>query len=226
MRKVHKNGNEPNELQHRRLSEAPFGWSELNDDPDLKTEIKNALVEEQGGLCAYTGIEIELDSCHIEHLRPRACWDDGSEVEYTNMVACFPRSPGDHSENFGATAKDRRSNWPCTEEEWNQFITPLDDRCEHCFVYKTDGSISADDDNQSAEETIRQLRLHDSELEDRRKQAVDGFLERFSDMDRDALRPAIKKKVEQLEGQYRRRQPGRLSPFIFVIAKAIRHHFL
>lgn len=226
MRTIHKNGNEPNELEQRRLSEAPFGWAELNDDPDLKEEIKRALVEEQGGLCAYTGIEIDLDSCHIEHLRPRTCWDDDSDVEYTNMVACFPRNPGDRGENFGATAKDRRSNWPCTEEEWNRFVTPLENRCEHCFLYETDGSISAEGENPSAEETIQQLRLHDSELEDRRKRAIEGFIETFSQMDRDALITAIRKKVQQLERRYQQTEPGRLRAFIFVITRAVRHHFL
>jgi len=226
MRKIHKNGNEPDELERRRLSDAPFGWAELKDDSNLKDEVRQSLVDEQGGLCAYTGIEIDLDSCHIEHLKLRSCWDDGSDVEYTNMVACFPKSPGDHGENFGATAKDQRSDWPCTQKEWDQFVTPLEDRCKRCFIYKTDGSISAADNNSSAQVTIQKLRLHDEELEDRRKRAIDGFIETFSQMDQGALITAMKKKVQQLERRYRQSNPGRLRAFIFVITRAVRHHFL
>jgi hypothetical protein len=42
----------------------------------LRGDIKDALIGEQRGLCAYTGIGINADRSHIEHLLPQ---DHGRE---------------------------------------------------------------------------------------------------------------------------------------------------
>ncbi len=39
---------------------------------DIRTEIKDALIAEQRGLCAYTGIGINAGHSHIAHLLPQA----------------------------------------------------------------------------------------------------------------------------------------------------------
>ncbi len=38
---------------------------------ELLAEIKNSLIAEQQGLCAYTGIRIDVGRSHIEHLLPQ-----------------------------------------------------------------------------------------------------------------------------------------------------------
>ncbi len=55
---------------------------------ELKAEIKEALVAEQRGLCAYTGVRIDSSLSHIEHLLPQAhCHRGEEDVAYRNMVA-------------------------------------------------------------------------------------------------------------------------------------------
>lgn len=137
MRTIHKQGNEPNELEQRRNSSTPFGWEELNDDLDLKEETMDALLSEQGFLCAYTGVRIEQRNAHIEHLKPRSHdWNGDTDVRYDNMVACYPKEGGCP---FGAMYK---GNWP-SPEEWGTFITPLEDRCEHCFHFSNRSMVAS-----------------------------------------------------------------------------------
>jgi len=217
MRKIHKQGNEPNTLEERRLGDAPFGWGEIDADPDLKREIKKTLLDEQGKLCAYTGIRIQTGDAHIEHLKPRAYdWDGNTDVSYENMVACHT----EQGDTFGATYK---GDWP-SPSEWGDFITPLEERCEESFQYETDGSIQADGSNRAAERTIENLRLDHPELEELRKDAIDGMIETFSQTAPRALNAAVQQKVDRLRRRMKREDPNRLPEFVFVLVDALDTH--
>lgn len=217
MRKIHKKGNEPNALQERRLSDAPFGWGEVDDDPELKSQIRDALLDEQGELCAYTGIRINLTDLHIEHLKPRAHdWEGDTDVRYENMVACHTKAGGE----FGAVYK---GSWP-SPSEWDDFVTPLEERCEQCFRYETNGSVHAASTNRAAEQTIENLNLNHPELEDKRQSAIAGVLETFSQTDPQAMRRAVKQKVDRLRRRMKREDPNQLPEFIFVLIDALETH--
>ena len=217
MRKIHKQGNQPNALEEHILGNTPFGWGEINDDPDLKSKIKEALLDEQGELCAYTGIRIGIDGAHIEHLKPRAHdWEGNTDVSYENMVACHTEEGG----TFGATYK---GDWP-RPSEWDDFITPLDERCEHCFRYGTDGSISASGNNRAAEQTIENLRLDNPELEDLRKEAITEIVVEFSQADPQSRKAAIQRAVDRLRRRMRQEDPSRLPEFVFVLVDALETH--
>ena len=59
----------------------------------MKRPLLDALISEQGWLCAYTMRRIESTSSHVEHIKPQSrCRADlpGSDLEYGNLVACFP----------------------------------------------------------------------------------------------------------------------------------------
>jgi hypothetical protein len=71
MRHIQKN-NEPQSLTQWRAAhqtDPNFGYSMI--EANLRGEIRQALVAEQGGLCAYTGRRINETSCHIEHPKPQ-----------------------------------------------------------------------------------------------------------------------------------------------------------
>lgn len=214
MRKIHKQGNQPNSLQERRLGEAPFGWGEIDDTPGLKSEITDALLDEQGDLCAYTGIRIDLNDSHIEHLKPRAHdWGGDTDVRYENMVAC-------HTEDgceFGAMYK---GNWP-PPSEWDDFITPLEERCERCFQYEIDGSIVAVGNNQAAERTVENLNLDHPELEDLRADAIEGIMETFTQEDLQARKRAMNQTINRLKRRMRQEAPNRLPDFVFALVDAL-----
>jgi uncharacterized protein (TIGR02646 family) len=214
MRTIHKQGNEPNELEQRRNSTTPFGWEELNDD-DLKDDVQDALLSEQGFICAYTGIRIDKDKSHIEHLKPRSHdWNGDTDVRYDNMVACYPKEGGCP---FGAMHK---GSWP-SPAEWEDFITPLEDRCAHCFRYGTNGSVRAVGDLDAAKKTIDKLNLDHPELQNLRRDAIEGVLESFDQTNPQALRAAIRKRMEQLRRSMRRESPNRLAPFVFALVDAL-----
>jgi hypothetical protein len=92
----------------------------------LLSEIKDALIAEQRGLCAYTGIGINAARSHIEHLLPQKHCDRGQEdVAYGNMVACYP-GPNSGYVPFGA---QRKADWPSPAEQ-HLFVSPRSAGCE------------------------------------------------------------------------------------------------
>jgi uncharacterized protein (TIGR02646 family) len=218
MRTIYKQGNEPNALTERKLDDdVPFGWGEIDADPDLKAEILEALLDEQGEICAYTGIRIGDSDAHIEHLKPRAhSWDGNTDVSYENMVAC-------HTEEGGAFGATYKGDWP-SPSEWDDFVTPLEERCEQCFQYGTDGSIHAAGGNPAAEQTIEKLRLDHPELEDLRKEAITEVVVTFSQTDPQALSAAVQKKVNRLKRKMHQEDPNRLPQFVFALVDALETH--
>jgi uncharacterized protein (TIGR02646 family) len=133
------------------------------------TRLKEKLVAEQGWLCAYTGRSITLDTSHVEHLKPQtACigWDD---VEYRNVVACFPADGGDTTYGYGAPVK---AGWWVEAE----FISPLMEDCERRFHFTWSGHIRPNpEDHPGARITIEKLGLDGDSLRDLRRAHIRGF---------------------------------------------------
>ena len=70
-----------------------------------KQALLAALIIEQGALCAYTMRRIGADSAHVEHIKPESrCRADQpeSDLDYGNMVACFPRDGMKRACRYGA----------------------------------------------------------------------------------------------------------------------------
>jgi len=142
--------------------------------------LKKQLLKEQGYLCAYTGIRIEEETCHVEHLKPQnICKTEKDErkvkklylddVEYRNIVACFPEDGGDISHGYGAPIK---GGW------WNEveFVSPCHEDCERRFSYKKAGKISPFDENDvAAIKTIEVIGLNAQRLIDKRSRSILGF---------------------------------------------------
>ncbi len=127
--------------------------------------VLEALIVEQGYLCAYTLLKISTDKAHIEHLKPQSLCVNGEDVAWDNIVACFPQ-PGAQHPGFGAVQKDR---W------WDEtlFISPLAENCESRFRYKSDGAIEPAIKNDSAAATtIDKLKLDCERLREARKSAI------------------------------------------------------
>ncbi len=139
-----------------------------------KAELQLALLKEQGWLCAYTMRRVEQTSSHIEHFKPESiCRADevGSDLRYTNLLACFPRGDMESKYRYGARQKD---DW--WEEDGKQLISPLQNNCETRFRFNIDGEIDAVARFQNALTTIRVLRLDHGSLTDDRKRAIQEFI--------------------------------------------------
>lgn len=136
---------------------------------DAHKVLKETLFAEQGGICAYTGRTIDESSSHVEHLKPQNQCEEWEDVEYRNVVACFPADGGDTSHGYGAPVK---GGW------WDEglFVSPLSDDCERRFRFVWSGHVYPNpDDHQAASETIKILGLDTEGLRSLRKSRINGF---------------------------------------------------
>lgn len=139
-----------------------------------KGELLKALVKEQGSLCAYTMRRIETESSHIEHIKPESlCRKDkrGSDLDYENMIACYPK--GNMQAGYCYGAREKEDWW---EDEGKYFVSPLDERCEAKFSFNLKGQITAFSNDRAALTTINVLKLDHPSLTDDRRRAIREFI--------------------------------------------------
>lgn len=189
MKKIRKT-NAPQELRNWIAENAELDHSYrtlLGSDAHL--QLKTQLLEEQGYLCAYTGKRIVDETSHVEHLKPQSQCDDGEDVDYRNMVACFPLSGGDVSFGYGAPLK---GGW------WQpaQFVSPLSVNCERRFSFAWSGHISAVPKVHGATiETIKVIGLDAETLRQLRRSRIKGF---FGLGPRSVTKPLSKTEAQKL----------------------------
>lgn len=205
-------------------TDSEFGYDLMRRFPEVTKAVTTSLLAEQGGLCAYTGMPINEDRCHIEHMLPQrysptgqrdpqgveeeAC--RGRDVDYTNMVACYPR-PNHHSQiPYGAHEK---GSWPSPLEE-DRFVKPTQPDCEARFLFDRRGRISTKPDDEQAAETSRRLRLDHEALTQLRKDAIEGV--RNPRGKGYLTKPQLQRALSRLEAEY-----GRMSPYCFSIKQGL-----
>jgi uncharacterized protein (TIGR02646 family) len=137
--------------------------------------VRTSLIEEQGGICAYTMIRIEFSSSHTEHLKPQTkSREEGRLAEttdYNNMVACYPHSRVDGEPSIAFGAIYRKSTWDPVK-----YISPLTASCEAAFKYRPNGDIEASPkSNENAKWMIKALGLGAQELCDLRRSAIENL---------------------------------------------------
>ena len=137
-----------------------------------KAALVDALLTEQGWICAYTMRRIEKTSSHAEHIKPQSvCRAEmpGSDLDYGNLVACFPREGMKKRYRYGAQA---RHDW------WNPklFLTPLQPSCEHRFRFNLRGEVATDASDIAAAETSKRLALDHKSLTEDRKRVIEEFI--------------------------------------------------
>ncbi len=214
MKWIRKN-TEPRELSEWRAryrSDINFGYALMRGSHNVVAAVTNSLLLEQGWLCAYTGLRIELDSCHIEHIKSQIHCVPSETVAYNNMGACFPRPNPESETPYGA---EKKGSWPPPSEQ-HLFVSPLDQSCEMRFLFNLRGEIRSRDDDQAAKTTIEKLGLDHSELESYRKSAIQGALGKTNNL---RIKDA-RKQLRRLNSQ----QNGRLKPFCFVLVQALEKH--
>jgi uncharacterized protein (TIGR02646 family) len=160
-------------------------YRNFNDKPALRRE----LIEEQYGLCAYTGTPIDerlvgyddanlVFQAHIEHVKPRSVCEAEliarggqygrelcEDMDHRNLVAALEvkRKRPARSEMFGAAAH-RDAVLP---------VTPLQPECEERFQFDENGGIRGLD--KPARTTIDMLKLDHATLIAWRPGAIAGF---------------------------------------------------
>jgi uncharacterized protein (TIGR02646 family) len=139
-----------------------------------KESLLSALISEQGSLCAYTMRRINQDISHVEHIKPySACRADEprTDLDYGNLVACFPRDGMKVQFRYGAQQK---ADW--WENGGADFVSPLHPVCEKRFRFDLEGKIAAVAGNRAAKTTICVLALCHGSLTDDRKRVIEEFI--------------------------------------------------
>src|SRR5664280_2728308 len=70
--------------------------------------LHDTLLSEQGYICGYTMKLITKALSHIEHMKPQhVCLQEGLglDVDYFNMIACYPQKGMKSNCRYGAQAK-------------------------------------------------------------------------------------------------------------------------
>lgn len=205
-------------------------YAGMRSKPEVLEAVEENLFGEQGGICAYTGHRIRLMPAnaaagvertvdfHIEHLTPQVHCADGQDADYSNLVACWPRSNCGFEPAYGAKKK---GSWPSPEEQ-ALFVSPLRADCSARFKFNHLGKISAArEDDAAAIRTIDRLGLHDSTLTDLRRQAIRGALNPAS---RPIRLNEARKLLRGMERDSKDVDQGvfiQLKPFFFAIQPAV-----
>lgn len=176
---------------------------------DIRTTVKQRLLQDQGYLCCYTGIRINQTRSHIEHLKPQSRYfSQHEDIDYNNLLAAYPGSAAKQCK-YGAHAK---TDW----YDDTHFIDPLSPQCETAFRFDLNGKITAHKSNIAAQTTLEQLNLTDDLLTEMREQAIQTVL--F-----DAAL-SLKQAEKLLEKIYDRNAKGELRPFCFVLKQACQEY--
>lgn len=180
-----------------------------------KDVIKRALLEDQGYICCYTGHSIEMETSHIEHVKPQSvCREEGNFLDtlsYNNMLAAYPHTPrgylGEKGCEYGAQVRGNLL----------LLITPLMADCEQHFRFLPSGHIEAAEQlDNDAVLTIQRLKLDNGRLIDIRKAVISETftLLRQAATSKSDLVQLLERLVDTV---YNPDAEGRLRPFCFVI---------
>lgn len=155
------NRNEPPSLRlHRKTPGATFGSLH----GDTKQEIRAALADEQGFLCAYCMRRIKADakSMEVEHFVTQNWHPDSGFT---------PDEHRQHELLFGNMLGTCQGSRSCSGIRGNTPLTvdPRNRNCEHLIKFKKDGHAYSD--NPKVERDIENLRMN--ELADNRREVID-----------------------------------------------------
>ena len=157
-------------------------WKTFTKKADIKNEVKESLLNEQGKICCYCQQRIELnENSIIEHFIARAT--DATEMfNYENILACCDGGQKQRTEQ-----NENQKNEPefipkyCGHAKGNDtiLINPLDENCESHFSYEFNPDtlfISIIGNSREGKEVVQKLNLDVDILKSERGKAVAGIL--------------------------------------------------
>ncbi|MBO4437527.1 MAG: TIGR02646 family protein [Fibrobacter sp.] len=166
--------------------ENPRKWEDLHHNkksPNLYRDTKARLVDEQGGVSAYTEEPLSGDA-HIDHFRKRDLFPNLT-FDWNNLFV------DGMSESYGARFKDKNIK----KGDYALLISPAEKNVERFFSYMQNGEIvvaeglSADDAKRAAF-TIKAFNLTDSRLTARRASVIKSIYD-YSDLSPNDIRAAM-----------------------------------
>lgn len=179
---------------------------------EIKSIVRENLLDEQYFLCCYCGLSLTRNNVHIEHFRPQSKFKS-LQLDYNNLHAsCMGKlihydSSGELLDFCGHSKKD----W--FDEEL--MVSPLDPNCESYFEYGFNGTVRATNHHQGASETIWRLGLNTYLPRKQREEAINAVLELIDISDERQINDMIKFLETPDES-------NRLPSFSYVISNLLR----
>lgn len=158
----------------------------------VKKDVKNALIAEQGGICCYCERKLNYDDSHIEHLNPQ-CNSEEGQLDFQNMLCSCQKH------------LKKREPLHCGNSKGKDAIaiTPLHTDCKDKFTYTEDGHIEFT--NEDSKKTIQSLQLNIDKLVNLRLSAIEPFIIDSITMDeisKDDAERFANKYLEMRDGEY------------------------
>jgi uncharacterized protein (TIGR02646 family) len=194
-----------------------------------KSDVHQALLQEQGYICCYCGMRINLTTSHIEHFKPRKHFPDLA-LDYNNFLSSCPGEGQDNAEGalqktglnqpeapiLGEHCGHQKSSW----YNLDLTVSPQDPNCADHFRYTGLGEILPVADpvlNAAAQATIKQLRLDHPKLEASRRSALQAAIAALDDLSTVDL--------QELADGYEKPNPeGKYVPFCLAVSYLLRHY--
>jgi uncharacterized protein (TIGR02646 family) len=221
MRKIDKRG-EPTQLRQWVRDNAATPDNLVYQGGGFPIEaVRRALVEEQFYLCAYTMKRLPRSpfradtawsygqSCHVEHFLPQSKYRDGKDIEYGNMLACFPPSRDQCHCEFGAQHKAN------LDPNQSPIVNPLRDSPDEHLRFRQTGEVEGI--TALGHNTIAVLNLNHPQLREERCRVINGSL-------RPRGKPISASQAEHLAQQLSTPQDGELSVHCAAIAQVLRQY--
>lgn len=172
-------------------------------EKEIKKELNNALMSEQGWLCAYCMTRISEETMHIEHILPRSHYPQ-LELDYNNLLAVCSGGSGNSP-----------SNQTCDTSKGDKKITisPLKKESISCIGYSSDGSMIIENSDSNKECDIKVLNLNHTRLVAARKSALDTIRKNM----RFTKDQAYKKRAQKLLEKYKGGAETKKEPYCGII---------
>lgn len=183
-----------------------------------KKKLKDALLEEQGSICAFcmSGLKNDAD-CTIDHLQPKAEDARNRTFDYQNLLACCSGIP---KLNFKKELRHCNNK----KEDKTIPITPLMVDCESKFLFTIKGEIfPLDEKDDQAIETIDRLGLNSKKLVEKRNDTIYPYLYPDVPTEDNPNPPRLitKEEAKTKIAQLTQKSNGRFSPFVMAVIQVL-----
>lgn len=168
----------------------------------IKADVHEALLKEQGYTCCYCGMSITSDISHIEHLQPQNEKDSDLSknlslaIDFSNLLAsCGFSDKSKMSAPEYEKALHCLQHCGCKRGNKSLAVSPLQVDCADFFRYTGFGEIRPAEDpdkHQAASETIQTLNLNYDNLVAMREEAIDQALQGLEELKAEDLEILIK----------------------------------
>lgn len=187
-------------------------------DATILEDIRKNLLNEQGYLCCYTCKRIDLNSSHIEHIKPQTVSrhnrkngiEDYDDVKYRNMLAAYPLRAFETDQKTGKEKHIKCKFGAEARDDKKLPIIPLQKNCEQRFSYNALGNIyPTNKKDVDARMTIELLKLDHEDLIRERKAVFRAVLSQTG-LNENQAKKAVENALD-------RDEENRFKPFCLVL---------